>query len=94
MCTASCLPARWCSHLEYRNGYDGNRARFSPDGSHVVVGGADGKIFLWNVANNTTTVHPTDGKGIQSCACSPSGSQIAIANKDASLLLWEQHTII
>jgi WD40 repeat protein len=47
--------------MDYRNSWDGNRARFSPDGSQVIVGGLDGKVFLWNVNTNQTTVLPIDG---------------------------------
>jgi WD40 repeat protein/CHASE3 domain sensor protein len=71
-----------------------NAMALSPDGRHVVFGGRDGTLRLWEVqtgkpVGKTWTGHTDE---IQSVAFSPDGRYVASGGKDRTLLLWEVQT--
>jgi WD40 repeat protein len=62
---------------------------FSPDGKQIVIGDADGRVRLWDLATSrpigSTLQHPRD---IGSVVLSPDGKQILIGSSDGTAQLW------
>ncbi|KAG8688332.1 hypothetical protein FRC11_005610, partial [Ceratobasidium sp. 423] len=65
--------------------------RFSSDGSHIVTGGNDGSIHLWDIHTGELVKGPLTGhlNGIYYVDISPDNSYIASASSDQTIRLWE-----
>ncbi|HVT12783.1 MAG TPA: WD40 repeat domain-containing protein [Fimbriimonadaceae bacterium] len=69
------------------------RVAFSPDGTRLAGGDANGRLLIWRVSDGTllTNVpgHTLDVSGIQ---YSPDGTMIATASYDQTVKLWDAAT--
>jgi WD40 repeat protein len=66
---------------------------FSPDGKTIATGGADDRIFLWNVEDGAK-LHEIDAKsdGVTALVFTPSGRSVATGGTDRSVRLWSTQT--
>jgi hypothetical protein len=63
---------------------------FSPDGNLFVIGGTNGEISLWRVADShPLSVWKGHVKQVQSVAWSPDGTLLATGGADCTIKLWE-----
>ncbi|KAM5163225.1 autophagy-related protein 16-1 isoform 1-T2 [Mantella aurantiaca] len=74
----------------FKCGSDWTRVIFSPDGSYVAAGSAEGTLYFWNVM--TGKVEKILGKHHSSCinavAWSPSGIYVVSVDKGSKGVLW------
>jgi autophagy-related protein 16 len=61
----------------------------SPDGAHVVAGGADGAVFVWSLSDEglKVTLRGHDA-AVATCAWGQSG--LATADKNGVAVLWSE----
>ncbi|MDQ0258211.1 hypothetical protein J2W20_000086 [Sinomonas atrocyanea] len=71
-------------------GHPVNGVAFSPDGSRIVSGGADGTLRLWAAGSGGPVGAPMTGHhgAVNSVAFSPDGSRIVSGGADGTLRLW------
>ena len=64
---------------------------FSPTGKTLASGGADGNIFLWDVASRQRMGKPLTGHAgsVLSVAFSPDGKILASGSADGNIFLWD-----
>ncbi|XP_022648202.1 autophagy-related protein 16-1-like isoform X2 [Varroa destructor] len=68
---------------DFRVGYDFTRAKFSSDGTRVVVGSADGTLFVWSTLTNKLEVKLRKFTSAIVCTSwSPSGDFVASSGKE------------
>ena len=66
---------------------------FSPDGTTLAAGNADGTIRLWDVATHRQIAALTGPGGpVTSVAFSPDGTTLAAGNADGTVRLWDVAT--
>ena len=72
-------------------------AALGPDGSHAAAGGADGAVYVWEVASGALVreLRPPGGGGgggplpaIQALAWSPQGTPLAVGDRAGGVTLW------
>lgn len=63
---------------------------FSPDGNLFVIGGTNGEISLWRIADrHPLSVWKGHVKQVQSVAWSPGGTMLATGSADCTIKLWD-----
>lgn len=74
----------------FKCGADWTRVTFSPDGSYVVGGSADGALYVWNVLTGKVdrTLDRNHNSAINSVSWSPSGAYVASVEKGSKAILW------
>jgi WD40 repeat protein len=66
---------------------------FSPDATRLAVGGCQGTVKIWELAEHKPPVIVQGHEGIVwSVAFSPGGETIASAGADGQVMLWDVHT--
>uniref|UniRef100_A0AAQ6AC70 Autophagy-related protein 16 domain-containing protein n=1 Tax=Amphiprion ocellaris TaxID=80972 RepID=A0AAQ6AC70_AMPOC len=70
----------------FKCGADWTRVTFSPDGSYVAGGSADGALYVWNVL--TGKLVSVCSSAINSVSWSPSGAYVASVEKGSKAILW------
>ncbi|KAI4883103.1 hypothetical protein NFI96_023010 [Prochilodus magdalenae] len=74
----------------FKCGSDFTRVTFSPDGSYVAAGSADGVLYVWNVLTGKLdkTLDKTHSSAINSVSWSPSGTYVVSVEKGSKAVLW------
>jgi len=63
---------------------------FAPDGKHVVFGGRDHTVRVWDVEGKRQTAKATEHKrDVRSVAVSPDGTTVASGSDDETAILWD-----
>ncbi|XP_029529176.1 autophagy-related protein 16-1 isoform X3 [Oncorhynchus nerka] len=74
----------------FKCGADWTRVTFSPDGSYVAGGSADGALYVWNVLTGKLerTLDKNHCSAINSVSWSPSGAYVVSVEKGSKAVLW------
>lgn len=74
----------------FKCGADWTRVTFSPDGSYVAAGSADGALYVWNVLTGKLerTLDKSHGSAINAVSWSPSGAFVVSVEKGSKAVLW------
>uniref|UniRef100_A0A3Q1C2T6 Autophagy-related protein 16 domain-containing protein n=1 Tax=Amphiprion ocellaris TaxID=80972 RepID=A0A3Q1C2T6_AMPOC len=72
----------------FKCGADWTRVTFSPDGSYVAGGSADGALYVWNVLTGKLKLLEHHSSAINSVSWSPSGAYVASVEKGSKAILW------
>uniref|UniRef100_UPI0037E8A365 autophagy-related protein 16-1 isoform X1 n=1 Tax=Semicossyphus pulcher TaxID=241346 RepID=UPI0037E8A365 len=74
----------------FKCGADWTRVTFSPDGSYVAGGSADGALYVWNVLTGKVdrTLDRNHNSAINAVSWSPSGAFVVSVEKGSRAILW------
>ncbi|XP_036277225.1 autophagy-related protein 16-1 isoform X8 [Pipistrellus kuhlii] len=77
----------------FKCGSDWTRVVFSPDGSYVAAGSAEGSVYVWSVLSGKVekVLSKHHGSSINAVAWSPSGSHIVSVDKGSKAVLWSEY---
>uniref|UniRef100_A0A8C5E781 Autophagy-related protein 16 domain-containing protein n=1 Tax=Gouania willdenowi TaxID=441366 RepID=A0A8C5E781_GOUWI len=72
----------------FKCGADWTRVTFSPDGSYVTAGSADGTLFVWNVLTGKVdrTLDRNHNSAVNAVSWSPSGTYVVSVEKGRAIL--------
>ncbi|XP_064142601.1 autophagy-related protein 16-1 isoform X3 [Loxodonta africana] len=72
---------------------DWTRAVFSPDGSFVTAGSAEGSLYVWSVVTGKVekVLSKQHSSSINAVAWSPSGSHVVSVDKGSKAVLWSDY---
>ena len=70
-----------------------NVAAWHPDGRHLVTGGRDAHLNVWDIMNNYALVRsvPAHNYAIYGIAFNPGGKLFATASRDKTIKLWTEN---
>ena len=70
-------------------GIEQSAIAFSPDGTNVAVGGADGKAGLWSIKNkNELVAFPGAKSAVIAIAFAPGAGELSTGNADGTAAVW------
>ncbi|XP_034459508.1 autophagy-related protein 16-1 isoform X1 [Hippoglossus hippoglossus] len=74
----------------FKCGADWTRVTFSPDGSYIAGGSADGALYVWNVLTGKVdrTLDRNHNSAINAVSWSPSGAYVVSVEKGSKAILW------
>ncbi|CAJ1066422.1 autophagy-related protein 16-1 isoform X2 [Xyrichtys novacula] len=74
----------------FKCGADWTRVIFSPDGSYVAGGSADGTLYVWNILTGKVdrTLDQNHNSAINAVSWSPSGAFVVSVEKGSRAILW------
>ncbi|XP_043732598.1 autophagy-related protein 16-1 isoform X2 [Cervus elaphus] len=77
----------------FKCGSDWTRAVFSPDGSYVAAGAAEGSLYIWNVLSGKVekVLSKYHSSSINAVAWSPAGSHVVTVDKGSKAVLWSEY---
>ncbi|XP_032757461.1 autophagy-related protein 16-1 isoform X4 [Rattus rattus] len=76
----------------FKCGSDWTRVVFSPDGSYVAAGSADGSLYVWSVLTGKVekVLSKQHSSSINAVAWAPSGLHVVSVDKGSKAVLWAQ----
>ncbi|XP_009080045.1 PREDICTED: autophagy-related protein 16-1 isoform X4 [Acanthisitta chloris] len=76
----------------FKCGSDWTRVVFSPDGSYVAAGSADGALYIWSVLTGKLerTLAKHHSSSINAVAWSPAGAHVVSVDKGNKAVLWSE----
>ncbi|XP_038608162.1 autophagy-related protein 16-1 isoform X8 [Tachyglossus aculeatus] len=77
----------------FKCGSDWTRVVFSPDGSYVAAGSAEGSLYIWNVLTGKVekVLSKFHSSSINAVAWSPSGVNVASVDKSNKAVVWSDY---
>nr|KAF6449657.1 autophagy related 16 like 1 [Molossus molossus] len=77
----------------FKCGSDWTRVVFSPDGSYVAAGSAEGSLYVWSVLSGKVekVLSKHHSSSINAVAWSPSGSHVVSVDKGSKAVLWSEY---
>ncbi|KAI5930504.1 autophagy-related protein 16-1 isoform X5 [Manis javanica] len=77
----------------FKCGSDWTRVVFSPDGSYVAAGSAEGSLYIWSVLSGKVekVLSKQHSSSINAVAWSPSGSHVVSVDKGSKAVLWSEY---
>ncbi|KAM5327243.1 autophagy-related protein 16-1 isoform 2-T2 [Glossophaga mutica] len=77
----------------FKCGSDWTRVVFSPDGSYVAAGSAEGSLYVWSVLSGKVekVLSKHHGSSINAVAWSPSGAHVVSVDKGSKAVLWSDY---
>ncbi|XP_077011564.1 autophagy-related protein 16-1 isoform X2 [Tamandua tetradactyla] len=77
----------------FKCGSDWTRVVFSPDGSYVAAGSAEGSLYVWSVLTGKVekVLSKQHSSSINAVAWSPAGSHVISVDKGNKAVLWSEY---
>ncbi|KAM9085576.1 autophagy-related protein 16-1 isoform 5-T5 [Megaptera novaeangliae] len=77
----------------FKCGSDWTRVVFSPDGSYVAAGSAEGSLYIWSVLSGKVekVLSKHHSSAINAVAWSPAGSHVISVDKGSKAVLWSEY---
>ncbi|XP_057600870.1 autophagy-related protein 16-1 isoform X2 [Hippopotamus amphibius kiboko] len=77
----------------FKCGSDWTRVVFSPDGSYVAAGSAEGSLYIWSVLSGKVekVLSKHHSSSVNAVAWSPAGSHVVSVDKGSKAVLWSEY---
>ncbi|XP_068959322.1 autophagy-related protein 16-1 isoform X2 [Petaurus breviceps papuanus] len=77
----------------FKCGSDWTRVVFSPDGSYIAAGSAEGSLYIWSVLTGKVekVLSKQHSSSVNAVAWSPSGTHVVSVDKGNKAILWSEH---